>query len=67
MIKIKIETTDGNVIEAEIIDTVKLNKIARNTCQGLTYLMNVMDSETTNCYMWFKDDRTETSYFVELK
>lgn len=67
MIKIKIETTDGNVIEAEIIDLVRLNRIARNSCQGLTYLMNVMDSETTNCYMWFKDDRTETSYFVELK
>lgn len=67
MIKIKIETTDGNVIEAEIIDLVRLNRIARNSCQGLTYLMNIMDSETTNCYMWFKDDRTETSYFVELK
>lgn len=67
MIKIKIETTDGNVIEAEIIDTVKLNKIARNSCQGLTYLMNVMDSETTNCYMWFKDDRTGTNYLVELE
>lgn len=67
MHKTTIETTDGNIIEAEIIDTVRLNRIARNNCQGLTYLMNVMDVETTNCYMWFKDDRTETSYFVELE
>lgn len=67
MKKITIETTDGNIIEAEIIDTVKLNRIARNSCQGLIYLMNVMDSGTTNCYMWFKDDRTGTNYFVELK
>ncbi len=66
-ITIIIETIDGNIIEAEIIDLVKLNRIARNNCMGLTYLMNVMDSETTNCYMWFKDDRTETNYLVEIK
>ena len=67
MNKITIETIDGNIIEAEIIDLVKLNRITRNSCQGLTYLMNVMDSETTNCYMWFKDDRTGTNYLVELE
>lgn len=67
MNKIKIETIEGHVIEAEQIDIVMLNRIARNNCMGLTYLMNVMDSETTDCYMWFKDDRTGTNYLVELE
>lgn len=67
MNKITIETMDGIIIEAKIIDFVKLNRIARNNCIGLTYLMNVMNSETTNCYMWFKNDRTDTNYLVEIK
>ena len=67
MSKIKIESMDEHVIEAEVIDLVQLNRIARKCYQGLTYLMNVMDSETTNCYMWFRDDKTETNYFVEIK
>lgn len=67
MNKITIETMDGIIIKAKIIDFVKLNRIARNNCIGLTYLMNVMNSETTNCYMWFKNDRTDTNYLVEIK
>lgn len=62
-----IKTIEDQIIKAEIIDLVELNRIARNNCQGLTYLMNVMDVETTDCYMWFKDDKTETSYLVKLK
>ena len=66
--KIKFETMDNTILEGYEITTIELNKIARNKCKGLTYLMNVMSAEDGNntVYMWFKDDDTDTSYFVEI-
>lgn len=64
MEKIRIED-DGIAIEGELIDTVKLNRIARKSCNGLTYLMNVMDDKTTKVYMWFKDESGK-NYLVKL-
>lgn len=48
------------------IDTVQLNRIARQGCKGLTYLMNVMDENSTDVYMWFVDDDTNTNYYVNI-
>lgn len=65
---IKIEIEEGRFLEAELIDSVKLNKLAHGTGMGLTYLMNVMDinSPYSTVYMWFKDDNTGISYLMEL-
>lgn len=66
--KIKIETLEDITIEGELITFIDLNKIARNTCKGLTYLMNIMDinSSKNTTYMWFKNDDTNTNYLVEI-
>lgn len=63
MIKIK---NDERIIEGELVDLVELNKIAVMGGKGLTYLMNVMDDNTTKCYMWFKNDDNKTNYFVKI-
>lgn len=63
--KIKIVSNDI-VYEGYEIDIVELNEIAIHKCTGLIYLMNLMDDESRIAYMWFKDDNTDTSYFVKL-
>lgn len=65
MSEIKIEV-DEKIIEGFLVDLVELNKIARMKCKGLTYLMNIMDDNTTKCYMWLKDDDKNESYLVEI-
>lgn len=69
--KITIETLDGQIITGEVITLAELNKMARNNCHGLTYLMNVMDTNADkgadDAYMWFKDDRTDKSYLMVIK
>ena len=63
-----VEDIEGRVIDGKLIDFAELNKIARNNCKGLTYLMNIMDvnSNKNTVYAWFKDDETETSYLIEI-
>lgn len=65
--EITIETIDDVIIAGTLVDTVELNKIARNI-GGLTYLMNVMDIESgkNTVYMWFKDSGMDKNYFVEI-
>lgn len=65
MNEIRIEA-DEKIIEGFLVDLAGLNKIARMKCKGLTYLMNVMDDNTTKCYMWFKDDDKNESYLVKI-
>lgn len=62
---IKIEV-DEMIIDGILVDLSELNKIARKGCKGLTYLMNVMDDNTANCYMWLRDDDNETNYLVKI-
>ena len=63
-INIEFDTTlEDQTLEGTLIDTIKLNRMARNG-KVLTYQMNIMD-ENNNVYMWFKDE-TETNYFVAL-
>lgn len=64
--KIRIETLDDMIIEGNLITQSELDEIARNGCKGLTYLMNVTDKNRNLIYMWFKDDDTDTSYFVMI-
>ncbi len=66
--EITIETIDDISITGTLVDTVELNKIARNN-GGLTYLMNVMDvkSGKNAVYMWFKDAGADKNYFVEIR
>lgn len=68
MTTIQIETLDGHSINGKLVTLVDINKIARNNCKGLTYIMNVMDANSDNntCYMWLKDDDTNISYLVEI-
>lgn len=63
----KIKIVSNNIVyEGYEIDAVELNRIAIHKCTGLIYLMNLMDDESRIAYMWFKDDNTDTSYFVKL-
>lgn len=63
--KVKIVSNDI-IYEGYEIDIVELNRIAIHKCTGLIYLMNLMDDESRIAYMWFKDDDTDTSYFIKL-
>lgn len=63
--KIKIVNND-TIYEGYEINTVELNKVATHKCAGLIYLMNLIDDESHIVYMWFKDDDTDTNYFVKF-
>lgn len=63
---ITIETLDNMTIEGNLITHSELDEIAKLGCKGLTYLMNVTDKNRNLSYMWFKDDDTNTSYFVTI-
>lgn len=65
---IKIEIEEGRFLEAELVNSMELNRIARYGGLGLTYLMNVIDinSPYNTEYMWFKDDRTDKSYLMDI-
>ncbi len=58
--------SNENILSGELIDMVQLNKIARKNEKSLNYLMNVMDDETTNVYMWFKNIDTDKNYFIDI-
>ena len=55
---------EDQTIEGTLIDTSRLNKIAR-AGKALTYQMNIMD-EQNKVYMWFTDETNE-NYFTEIK
>lgn len=64
-VKYQIEV-DEKIVDGFLVDFVELNKIARNNYKGLIYLMNVMDDNTTNYYMWLKNDNDNINYFVKI-
>lgn len=68
MLKIKIETTEEQIIEGYKATFADINKIARMNCVGLTYLMNVMDNNnpSNDVYMWFVDDNTDENYLIKI-
>lgn len=63
MMSIIIET-ERKVLSGELIDLAELNRMAISRCNGLKYLMNVMDVDGLGVYMWFVDDGE--NYFVDI-
>lgn len=51
-----VEFSNETIISGQIIDTIKLNRMASN-CGKLDYIGNAMDTESTDTFMVFQNGR----------
>lgn len=62
-----IDKKDNNgTIDGTLVTWADLNRITRQNCIPLSYIMNVTDDVLGTVYAWFKDDKTEENYLLEI-